>query len=131
MPKSCSRCEVVQPDEAFAKKAHRCRACQKVLGAAHYRKNKAKYNERQDKARDAFRELVRTDKESKGCTDCKKKFEYFLLDYDHLDPSKKLLNISNMKSYPLWRVKEEIAKCEVVCALCHRTREFLRREGKL
>ena len=49
-----------------------------------------------------------------------------VFDLDHLDPSKKFKAIAEMRSYSWERVKEEAAKCELVCANCHRIRTVKR-----
>lgn len=60
--------------------------------------------------------------EDKFCSDCGES-DSIVLEFDHLDRSSKSGNIGNM----LYRVStkrlmDEIAKCEVVCANCHRRR---------
>ncbi len=45
------------------------------------------------------------------------------MDFDHLDPSKKMGNISDfVKLGSFAKIRAEIAKCDVVCAVCHRIR---------
>jgi hypothetical protein len=60
-------------------------------------------------------------KEASGCVDCGIK-NYILLDFDHL--SDKKYNVSRMihDGFSWAAIKKEIAKCEVVCANCHRIR---------
>ena len=72
-------------------------------------------------------EYVQQYKESVGCIDCKEKYPYYMLDLDHIRD--KDFGINRFKSYTnsLERVKEEMAKCEVVCANCHRIRTQNRR----
>jgi hypothetical protein len=41
-----------------------------------------------------------------------------VLDFDHIED--KIDNVSSIMSYGLETIKEEIAKCEVRCANCHR-----------
>jgi hypothetical protein len=55
------------------------------------------------------------------CVDCLES-NPVVLEFDHLDPSNKLYNISNMMSNSWAKIKIEIDKCEVVCANCHRKR---------
>lgn len=43
------------------------------------------------------------------------------MDFDHLDD--KVRNVSNMVGHNSWdSILEEITKCELVCACCHRLR---------
>jgi hypothetical protein len=45
-----------------------------------------------------------------------------VLEFNHIDPSTKLANISTTLSqcWGIDKIKEEILKCEVLCANCHR-----------
>jgi hypothetical protein len=42
----------------------------------------------------------------------------------HRDPSQKRYHLSQMRYFSLVTVQAEIAKCDVVCANCHRIRTF-------
>ena len=57
---------------------------------------------------------------SGGCIDCGEK-DILVLEFDHVVGNKSM-NISEMRSglYSLKKIAEEIAKCEVRCANCHR-----------
>ena len=64
-----------------------------------------------------------------GCTDCGYNAHPEALEFDHLPGFDKSGNLS-MAAQTVWsmkRVMEEIAKCEVVCANCHRIRTATRR----
>jgi hypothetical protein len=57
------------------------------------------------------------------CADCGNRFPYFVMDFDHRDGEEKLGNISSVVFAWSWkRLLAEIAKCDVVCANCHRIR---------
>ena len=64
-------------------------------------------------------------KEASGCVDCGIG-NHIILDFDHLRDKK--YNISRMihDGFPWAAIKKEIAKCEVVCANCHRIRTHKR-----
>lgn len=61
------------------------------------------------------------------CVDCGNKFPWYVMDLDHVrgekykDVSKMVGSGDRMKSFI-----EEIAKCDCVCANCHRVRTFTR-----
>lgn len=58
------------------------------------------------------------------CCDCGESYPYYVMDLDHRDPATKLFGFSRvqMARRPLDEVAAEIAKCDVVCANCHRKR---------
>src|SRR6266498_2036316 len=60
------------------------------------------------------------------CADCAGRFPIVCMDFDHLDRFVKSFTIgtvtSGRSSVSLTQLREEIAKCEVVCANCHRIR---------
>ena len=80
-------------------------------------KKKAYENKRYHTRKD----LVKKAKD-KPCMDCGNKYPYFVMDFDHRDPSLKKFNISQSLNRSNKDVFEEIAKCDVVCANCHRLR---------
>jgi len=62
------------------------------------------------------------------CTDCGGRFPPECMDFDHIR-GQKLRQVGQMLMCSELRIAEEIAKCEVVCANCHRTRSRKRRAG--
>lgn len=70
--------------------------------------------------------LVRSHKEGRPCLDCGTVFPYYVMDFDHVRGVKRA-NISTMVSRgrSLVTIGREIAKCDLVCANCHRRRTFL------
>ena len=68
------------------------------------------------------------------CADCKTRYPVFVMDFDHRPGVEKLFNIgASLKKYAsqLDVLRAEIAKCDVVCANCHRIRTFGREQHKL
>ena len=87
-----------------------------------------KYNERRRTSAERFKKELADIKEKNGCTDCKKKFTHYILEFDHLPGYEKLGGIYKVfKKYGLSIALEEIKKCEVVCANCHKTRTYKRK----
>ena len=56
------------------------------------------------------------------CMDCGRAFPTACMDFDHRDPSKKILPVSRMVGYSLAKIRQEIKKCDLVCSNCHRMR---------
>ena len=58
------------------------------------------------------------------CMDCNKQYPPICMDFDHRDRTTKIDSIAHMGwcNSSLKRIKEEIKKCDLVCANCHRLR---------
>ena len=76
-----------------------------------------------------FKKRLSEIKEASGCMDCGE-INPIVLDFDHLKDKK--YNISRMihDGFSWAAIKKEIAKCEVVCANCHRIRTHNRLTAK-
>ena len=62
------------------------------------------------------------------CADCHERFPPSAMHFDHRDPTTKQYTVSKMISRSgAARILDEIAKCDIVCANCHRLRTFNRR----
>ena len=102
-----------------------CKRCQNEYVRAHYQTHRSKYI---NKARARNAEQNRVNAEylieylsGHPCVDCGES-DIVVLEFDH--QRDKVLNVSvlSREGYSLERLKQEIAKCEVVCANCHRRR---------
>jgi hypothetical protein len=73
--------------------------------------------------RDRLREQVNASKNG-PCTDCKRTFPPVCMDYDHRNPEEKREEIAQLvaKRHCWETIEAEIAKCDLVCACCHRLR---------
>lgn len=62
-----------------------------------------------------------------ACADCKQHFHHVAMDFDHVRGSKRKA-IADMVAVgcSVDSIMDEVAKCEVVCANCHRVRTFER-----
>jgi transposase len=66
-------------------------------------------------------------KEESGCVDCKEKYPHYMLDFDHLPEFEKLGSPTEiMHKYSWEKAMEEISKCDIVCANCHKIRTWQR-----
>lgn len=137
--KTCISCSEEKPEDAFywkwkAKGLRRsdCKDCfKKVMkprSKAHYEANKPYYFKRNRRRQKELQAFLRELKHNKRCKDCKKRFPYWQLQFDHLDPSSKLANVSSLTTRGKKKLLEEIEKCDLVCANCHADRTFRRRE---
>lgn len=102
----------------------KCRTCNKEYQHKWYLKNKKlqaiRTKSSNEKAANRNRAYIVTYFESHSCVDCGES-DIVVLDFDHLkDKREDVCRIIN--SYSLKSLVEEIAKCEVVCANCHRRR---------
>lgn len=133
--KKCSRCQERKPYDNFAwqRKAENsrdsyCRPCRAEYKQMHYAANKARY--KGNAGSYTWRmALLRTAWlfeyfETHHCVDCGES-DPLVLEFDHLGD--KSFNIADGMRRRSWEtVLAEIAKCEVVCANCHRRRTALR-----
>jgi hypothetical protein len=64
---------------------------------------------------------------SNPCIDCGKVLRPEAMDFDHVHGAK-VKSISSMWSWGREKILDEISKCELVCANCHRVRTRVRRD---
>lgn len=96
----------------------------------HKQEHIARVRELKRKQREVVRKFIDEVKDN-PCTDCGNRFPPCVMDFDHLDPKQKKFGIASGSTYTVERLKEEIAKCELVCANCHRIRTHKRRRPNL
>ena len=135
--KICSRCKIAKSVEDFnfrhkAKGIRHayCKECGKVLTQSHYRRNKQQYLDKNLRSFHKRREFVRQMK-NQPCADCGKSYPYYVMDFDHREDETKEFGLNAVTQKAINSLKREIAKCDVVCANCHRERTFQRRLKKL
>jgi hypothetical protein len=58
------------------------------------------------------------------CMDCGNRFPPFVMQFDHRDPSTKTFLVSQTWLSSKARIIREVAKCDIVCANCHRDRTY-------
>ncbi len=123
--KECGRCKVEKSVDEFYKNNKNlttglsswCKQCQKSDKKIHYKNNRDKYIQSEVNGRKWFIEYKRTLK----CSRCG--FNHpAALDFHHIDPSTKSFKMSNISRVEKNKtlIMEEIKKCEVLCANCHR-----------
>jgi hypothetical protein len=91
----------------------------------HQRDKMKIYNQGYKRARVEKHKAILDEAKSVPCTDCGQNYPPFVMDFDHVRGTK-VRGVGEMRLYSTDRLIAEIAKCEVVCANCHRIRTFTR-----
>lgn len=73
------------------------------------------------------RQFVNEQKIGKPCIDCGNTFPPVAMDFDHRPGEVKIKDVA--KIFTFAAATAEIAKCDLVCACCHRIRTWQRRQG--
>lgn len=90
-----------------------------------YLRNKDKVREASKKARDKRRSIVNEIKEATACMDCGVFYPYYVMQFDHRDPSTKVNMVATLlDNASMVKIMEEIKKCDLVCANCHAERTY-------
>lgn len=64
------------------------------------------------------------------CMDCGQCFIPWAMEFDHRPGEKKLFAISEKSGQSITKLQAEIAKCDLVCANCHRVRSWNRHKTR-
>jgi hypothetical protein len=111
------------------KRSDKDRAYDKEYRARNREKYRGYNRERRQRLKDHVRAL-----KDVPCADCKRRYPFYVMDFDHLPTSKKSFGIAKYLARNLVSnyaaVDAEIAKCDVVCANCHRIRTHERADAK-
>lgn len=135
--KQCQRCKQEKPLDAFNNnkrekdgKQRSCRECTKKEHKKWYSENKEVQLEKNKtvlkRKYDRFREYKKTLK----CTKCNDS-RWWLLDFHHLDPTKKDGTIGDMVNGSQKRLYEEVDKCIPLCRNCHTDFHYWEKEKNI
>jgi hypothetical protein len=132
--KKCNYCKIEKEESLFSwaikdvKRQPRCKECQNKLTRKHYKHRKSKYKAAKDERHKIRQNLVLELLLKKSCVDCGES-DPIVLDFDHINPKKKEFCVSQgvRDCRPIEIILEEISKCEIRCANCHRRKTS--REG--
>jgi hypothetical protein len=108
---------------------YRDREDQRAAERRWYAANRATVAAKKDRKRQRLRELVREAKR-RPCTDCGESYPYYVMDLDHVGDDKAMIVSKLVNFGATQRLLDEIAKCEVVCANCHRVRTWRRMQSE-
>jgi hypothetical protein len=95
---------------------------QKDFGKAHYLLYKETYAKRGARNREELRAFFEIAK-GKPCSGCGGVFHPCVMEFHHRDRSAKAKNIASFRAMSS-RLIEEINKCDLLCANCHRMAHF-------
>ncbi len=135
--KTCIKCNEQKDLDQFGKTKtyirNTCKSCfnldQKARSKKHYENNKDYYFARNKKDRISLREFYIQLKHNKPCLDCKDVFPWWILEFDHRDPSTKVDDVSSLVKVSKRKLLEEIDKCDLICSNCHKERTHKRLIG--
>jgi len=131
--KQCNHCQEWKDEEEFSWRwkslGIRNKACKKCMyefnnncyqGDSH-EKHLKQVKERTEAARAARKEYVYQYLLTHPCIQCGGS-DPRVLEFHHRDPSEKDMDVTHMLSggYSIKRIEAELAKCDVLCANCHR-----------
>lgn len=131
----CTTCGASDQEKVFGKsgmKRRQCRECINKYAREYFRRNPSKFVQKsrisKTRQRDRLRRLVLEVKTGRACLDCQIILPHYVLDFDHRDGTVKMGNIADLvgKGVTDKVLLDEIAKCDVVCANCHRVRTYNR-----
>lgn len=134
-PRVCCLCKLEKPVTEFNKKSKSrqpyCKKCQSVKYKQYYATEpkeliRLKTSNMAVKAR--IRSFIQELKTA-PCKDCGGTFHHHSMDFDHLPGSIKKFSIAiaSAGAFSMDRVRDEMVKCDLVCANCHRVRTYNRR----
>jgi len=137
--KRCGMCQQLKPESEFSRKGKnlqsKCKECHREYHRCYYKKNKARFiaKNRRNKNRQRRRlRLILWEAKQRPCQDCGGVFHPWVMEFDHRESSLKLDAVANLVSHGCTdeRLRNEISKCDVVCANCHRMRTYHRLQLK-
>lgn len=76
------------------------------------------------------REFMNEYKSTCSCKKCGESRPY-VLDFHHVDPSKKEFDIGEASKYSITRLKSELEKCITLCRNCHSEFHYLEKEENI
>lgn len=137
--KLCTKCGITKNLSSFYNnkthkdgKSSHCKKCYCAGRRQAYAENRNNIKEQQRlnkiRYKDVNRKYIWKYLVTHPCVDCGET-NIIKLDFDHIEPDKKLFNISTIKWISLEGLKKEIAKCDVRCSNCHRVRTAIQQNS--
>lgn len=129
--KKCSHCKKLLGENQFNwkikgfKLSSYCKSCSREYVRNHYKRNRDYYLEKARKrnldVRKSYFDYIEIYLKSHPCVDCGET-DILVLEFDHKNREQKNMDISSLvkRGVSFKKLVEEISKCEVRCANCHR-----------
>ena len=132
--KKCTKCGKELPvtefryrNKAQGKFHSQCKSCEKIRDKIHYQESKTRRDAVKATALEqkAINAKIVDSFKAQGCAKCGEK-RLYMLDCHHIDPSTKINTLNQMvKSNSEIGIRQELKKCIVLCANCHREFHYL------
>lgn len=134
--KKCYKCKKEKRIVDFANNKSRpdgknsqCRKCQAVYRREHYLKNKDLIKHQTKIKKEQLKLWFENLKSKLKCSNCEES-RWWVLDFHHLNPKNKEMNVSSLLSCgSKKRILKEIDKCDVLCSNCHRDLHYQEKVG--
>jgi hypothetical protein len=136
--KICSACSLEKGFGEFNRKGDalqgKCKSCQRAYHRLYYQRNKSRFIAKNRRNKNRQRKRLRAilwGVKQRPCQDCGGSFHPWVMELDHRDGAIKVAAVANLVSTGCTDARpfEEIDKCDVVCANCHRMRTYRRLYG--
>ncbi|MBX3471011.1 MAG: hypothetical protein KF878_29435 [Planctomycetes bacterium] len=133
----CTTCQEEKDASAFTavflkRKSKVCRDCKSEYNRRWYEENKAAQLENATRNNARYRKRNKDfvlSLKRRPCTDCGGTFHPTAMEFDHVRGEKvEIVAYLVARMSSLERIREEVAKCDLVCANCHRVRTAARIE---
>lgn len=134
----CSKCDTLKPVEDFVTRKSTgrpvswCKTCKREWDRESYRLGRGQGSDRKLRMRESTKNgqnrsriIIWGHLNDNPCVDCGES-DILVLEFDHLPGFEKTMEVSKMLGYSPDKILAEIAKCQVVCANCHRRRTAAR-----
>lgn len=124
--KKCSKCQIHKDISQFCVDNSKpdglypsCNSCRAIQSKVYYAEHGHKDRKRNKKRRRDNRDYIYDILADSCCVSCGES-DIWLLEFDHIDPTTKTANISQMSGWSIENIDKEIEKCNVMCTKCHR-----------
>lgn len=140
--KTCPTCKKNETETEFGTRKRRgkvypnshCKTCTRIKSKKHYEENKQSYIERSKLRNERDKKLITDflyEYTRNGCKICGIK-DFVCLEFHHRDPSEKEIEINKLvrNCSSIQNLKQELAKCDILCCNCHRKETAKQRKWK-